>query len=71
MSVYHIRCAQYQLHLLLGDQLAVPDFEMGNQKENDSLERGVGSKMFAWRLYYVPCQKRLLKIKYGFEGWFG
>ena len=29
MSVYHIRCAQYQLHLLLGDQLAVPDFENG------------------------------------------
>ena len=83
IKVYYIRCAQYQpLPPPLGGRegrrvnFQFQVLKRGNQKENESLEGGVGLKeflpqIFAWRVYYVPCEKRLRKIKYAFEGWFG
>ena len=81
ISVYYIRGEQYHPPFLLGGgeggHLSVPDFEKGGSgKKREHRGVVVGLKeflpqIFAWRAYYVPCQKRLRKIKYGFEGWLG
>ena len=42
----------------------------GDQKKNEcqgGLKKFL-AQIFAWWAYCVPCQKRLTKIKYGFEG---
>ena len=55
--------------LSVGGQLSVPNFEKGGSKKVcfvGLIEFLQG--MFFWGAYYVTCQARLCKIKYGFEG---
>ena len=50
-------------------QPAVPNFEKGGRQKKMSAW-GVESlpQLFACGAYYVSCQKRLYKMKYGFKG---
>ena len=76
MLVCYIRCAQIHISFLLWigwGQLSVPDFEKGGSEKNVSREGlGLGLKSSCHKYLpgglTVPFQKRLRKIKYGFEG---
>ena len=57
--------SEYQPPFLLAGQLLVSNFQKGGIKESGLKE--FLPLIFAWglRAYYVPCQKRLPKRKYG------
>ena len=63
--------SQYQppLHFMLKGHLSVPNSEKGNIKKM-SVWGDLKSSCHRYLpdIYYVPFQKRLGKIKYGFEG---
>ena len=74
---YEVKIKMVQEHsisapLLLGVQPFVPNFEKeGDQKKSlclGSIKESL-PQVFAWGgASYVSCQKRLCKMKYGFEG---
>ena len=51
-------------------QLSVPNFEKGRIRKNECLGdlKEFLQQIFALEAYYVPYQKRLCKVRYGFEG---
>ena len=50
---------------LFGGQASVPNFEKGG---GGVRKKWVPGADFPGGAYYVPCQKRLYKMKYGFKG---
>ena len=55
---------------LLGGQLSLLNFEKREIKKKNECLGGLKEFLlwiFAWGAYYVSCQKRLLKMKYGLE----
>ena len=53
-----------------GNEPSVPNFEKGRLEKNECLGGLKESlpQIFALGAYYVSCQKRLYKMKYGFKG---
>ena len=50
-------------------QLSAQNFEKGESKKVCFVGRKEFlQQIFSWGAYYIPCQARLCKIKYGFEG---